>query len=90
MESLLTLLANNFHIHRWDLVFDGIPILTSDTKATGEQYNVLGFKRHCFGVAVIEHIDGNITLKQLQSSLLGKREHIGVGIAVSVHRLDRH
>ena len=72
------------------MVFDGIPILTGDTKATGEQYNVLGFKRHSFGVAVIEHIDGNITLKQLQRSLLGKRKHIGVGIAVGVHRFDRH
>ena len=37
----------------------------------------------------MEHIHGNVTLHKLQSSFLGQREHIGVGIAVGVHAFNR-
>ena len=72
------------------MVLDGVPILTGNAEATGEQHNILGLKRHGFGVAIVEHIDGYIALKQLQSSLLGERKHIGVGITVGVHGLNGH
>ena len=83
-------MLDDFQIHRRNFIFDGIPILTGNTKVTGKQNNVLCFKRHSFGVALVEHIDGDITLKQLQRSLLGERQHIGIGVTVGIHRFDRH
>ena len=89
-KRLFTLLANRVHIHRGDLVLNCVPILTGNTEATGEQHNVLCLKCHSLGIAVVEHIDGHITLKQFQCAFLGKRKHIGVGVTVGVHGFNGH
>ena len=74
---------------RHEAVFDRLPFGSLHAEDSVKAANLVGIERHGLGVVRAKHIHGHVTLHKLQRTLLCQRQHIGIGVAVGVHALNR-
>ena len=52
--------------------------------------DILCIERHGLGVVRVKHIHAHVPFHELQRALFCQRQHIGIGVAVGVHALNRN
>ena len=79
-----------FIVLRREAVFDRLPFGGFHAEDAVKAADILRIERHGLGVVRVKHIHAYIPFHELQRTLLCQRQHIGIGVAVGVHALNRN
>ena len=79
-----------FIVRRCEAVFDRLPFGGFHAEDAVKAADFLRIERHGLGVVRVKHIHAYILFHELQRALLCQRQHIGIGVAVGVHALNRN
>ena len=78
-----------FIVRRRKAVFDRLPFGGFHAEDAVKAADFLRIERHGLGVVRVKHIHAHVPFHELQRTLLCQRQHIGIGVAVGVHALNR-
>ena len=79
-----------FIVRRCKAVFDRLPFGGFHSEDTVKAADFLCIEGHGLCVVGVKHIHAYIPFHELQRTLLCQRQHIGIGVAVGVHALNRN
>ena len=79
-----------FIVRRCEAVFDRLPFGGFHTEDAVKAADFLCIEGHGLGVVRVKHIHAHVPFHELQRTLLCQRQHIGIGVAVGVHALNRN
>ena len=79
-----------FIVRRCEAVFDRLPFGGFHAEDAVKAADILRIESHGLGVVRVKHIHAYIPFHELQRALLCQRQHIGIGVAVGVHALNRN
>ena len=79
-----------FIVLRRKAVFDRLPFGGFHAEDAVKAADFLRIEGHGLGVVRVKHIHAHVPFHELQRTLLCQRQHIGIGVAVGVHALNRN
>ena len=79
-----------FIVRRREAVFDRLPFGDFHSEDAVKAADFLCIEGHGLGVVRVKHIHAHVPFHELQRTLLCQRQHIGIGVAVGVHALNRN
>ena len=79
-----------FIVRRCETVFDRLPFGSLHAEDAVKAADVLRIESHGLSVVGVKHIHAHVPFHELQRTLLCQRQHIGIGVAVGVHALNRN
>ena len=79
-----------FIVLRRKAVFDRLPFGGFHAEDAVKAADFLRIENHGLGVVGVKHIHAYIPFHELQRALFCQRQHIGIGVAVGVHALNRN